>query len=98
MLHEFSHAVQATGVPKEGEFFRRLSEGADKKKTNGVEHYVGGPDDYMLKSNGREVFTRATEGFFYPRENPYLYGSESSKNHGKEVRDWVAGAWLSLGR
>lgn len=102
LLHEYCHAIQSSysykaPIPTEREVFQKFSEG-ELINTGEYEYYRGGPDEYMFEKSGRELFPRATEGFYYPVGNDYLYGRDSLENNGKKIRDWVAGVWLSLGR
>lgn len=99
MLHEYSHAVQRGGIPGEKELFQELSkEGELKDSESFYSYYNSAPDNYMMETSGRELFTRATEGFYYPQENSYLYGSDNVSKNSKKIRDWVTGVWLLLGR
>lgn len=99
LLHEYSHAIQSArpgGIPGEKELFQEIYPQGERVKEDGYERFTGFPDDYMGDVGGREVFTRATEGLFYPQYsgNEYLYdGSESSQ----EVRRWALGTWALLG-
>ncbi len=98
LLHEFSHAIQSArpgGIPGERELFQEISSQGRQLRADGFEHYTGFPDDYMGDVGGREVFTRASEGIFYPElsGNEYLYdGSENSQS----VRRWALGTWALL--
>ena len=98
LLHEFSHAIQSArpgGIPRERELFQELSASQPQLKEDGYSRYAGFPDEYMGDVGGREVFTRATEGIFYPAlsGNEYLYdGSTRSQ----EVRRWALGTWALL--
>ena len=99
LLHEYSHAIQSArpgGIPGERELFQEIYPQGERVKEDGYERFSGFPDDYMGDVGGREVFTRATEGLFYPQYsgNEYLYdGSERSQ----EVRRWALGTWALLG-
>lgn len=76
--------------------FKKLTENAPIGKKSFYEFYEGaGADEYMFSTTGKELFTRATEGFYYPESNKYLYGE---KNRAKEIRNWITGVWLILGR
>jgi len=98
LLHEFGHAIQSArsgGIPGERELFQKIYPQGERIKDDGYERFSGFPDDYMGDVGGREVFTRATEGLFYPQYsgNEYLYdGSERSQ----EVRRWALGTWAFL--
>jgi len=98
LLHEFSHAIQSArpgGIPRERELFQELSASQPQLKDDGYSRYAGFPDEYMGDVGGKEVFTRATEGIFYPglSGNEYLYdGSTRSQ----DVRRWALGTWALL--
>jgi len=99
LLHEFTHAVQSArpgGIPGEREIFQEIySKQPDQIREDGYTRYAGFPDEYMGDVGGREVFTRASEGIFYPQYsgNEYLYdGSERSQ----EVRRWALATWALL--
>jgi hypothetical protein len=51
----------------------------------------------MAHSNGRELFTVASEGFFHPStvDKGFLYGSDRGEN-ADQVRQWITGLWISL--
>ena len=99
LLHEFSHAIQSArpgGIPGERELFQEIYLQGERVKEDGYERFSGFPDEYMGDVGGREVFTRATEGIFYPQHsgNEYLYdGSERSQ----DIRRWALGTWALLG-
>jgi len=103
LTHEFTHSIQSSvpgGIPGEREMILQAQrEGAEIKSEirdgREVYRYVDGfPDQYMGDIGGHEVFTRATEGLFYPHaDNEFLY--DGSPN-GERVRRWALGAWAIL--
>lgn len=96
LTHEFTHAIQtAAKIPGEKEIFQKISAGKPAKNVQSYRYHEGFPDEYMGDQAGREVFTRATEGIFYPHyaDYPYLYNESQNS---KEVRNWAMGAWAVL--
>lgn len=95
LLHEYTHMVQMTDSTKaEEKMFEKLAYDQHYDKNLDESVFKGFPDEYMGLSNSREVLTRATEGFYKPTNNGYLYGENKGEN-ADEVRQWVIGYWLS---
>ena len=92
-LHEYAHEVQMVGgAIGEGDIFNRFKKN-EKMDYQELKVHRGFPDDYMGLDNGREVFTRATEGIFYPNtiQGDYMYSSRGENS--REIREWCMGAW-----
>jgi hypothetical protein len=100
MLHEYCHAVQMRSkVLKDEEetMFYKLAGDKTFSHDYGEVIHKGFPNEYMAHSNGRELFTVASEGFFHPStvDKGFLYGSDRGEN-ADQVRQWITGLWISL--
>lgn len=100
MLHEYCHAVQLRSkVLKDEEetMFYKLAGDKTFSHDYGEVIHKGFPNEYMAHSNGRELFTVASEGFFHPStvDKGFFYGSNRGEN-ADQVRQWITGLWISL--
>lgn len=98
LLHEYVHLVQLEdNTFAESQMFAKLKKEEYFDESLSVKCYKGFPDEYMGLYNGRELLTRASEGFYYPSSNSYLYGS-SRGDSADEVRRWIMGYWIARNR
>lgn len=99
LLHEYTHLVQSKdNSTSEMMMFKKIA--GEEKVSNSfyppLKVRKGFPDEYMGLTNGRELLTRASEGFYYPSasNNHFLYGKDRGENADK-VRSWVIGYWIA---
>lgn len=100
MLHEYCHAIQTRSrilKDEEETMFYKLAGVKTYSHDYGEVIHKGFPNEYMAHSNGRELFTVASEGFFHPStvDKGFLYGSNRGEN-ADQVRQWITGLWISL--
>lgn len=100
MLHEYCHAIQTRSrilKDEEETMFYKLAGAKTFSHDYGEIIYKGFPNEYMAHSNGRELFTVASEAFFHPStvNKEFLYGSNRGEN-ADQVRQWITGLWISL--
>ena len=97
LIHEYCHSLQTFGkAPTERSMFNRIAAKGESRYNSayGERTYDNFPTEYMGASRGNELLPVATEGWLYPERNQGLYGSDR-KESANEVRDWVAGFWLT---
>lgn len=100
MLHEYCHAVQTRSrilKDEEETMFYKLAGDKTFSYDYGEVIHKGFPNEYMAHSNGRELFTVASEAFLHPStvDKGFLYGSNRGEN-ADQVRQWITGLWISL--
>lgn len=106
---EFSRQVEAAGeklyatdLSQEEIFWGEIKGERIKKSFNGTTdtRFEGFPDSYMGDSSKKELWTVATENFFYtdaPRSLNSLYGKKKAENPNTErIRNWVVGQWIQV--
>lgn len=97
LIHEYCHSLQAFGkAPTERSMFNRIAvKGESRYNPSYSERtYDNFPTEYMGASRGDELLPVATEAWLYPEKNQGLYGT-GRKESSNDVRDWVAGFWLT---